>query len=61
MTQMIAARRGDITPIMEQVLATETISAVDLLAGVAAGTIAIPANRNHKNLTAYGIGQGLKV
>lgn len=61
MTQMLAARRGDITPEMEQVLAAETISATDLLARVAAGTIAIPANRNHKNLTAYGIGQGLKV
>ncbi len=61
MTQMIAARRGDITPEMEQVLATETISATDLLARVASGTIAIPANQNHKNLTAYGIGQGLKV
>jgi phosphomethylpyrimidine synthase len=46
---------------MEQVLATETISTTELLAGVANGTIAIPANCNHKNLTAYGIGKGLKV
>ncbi len=61
MTQMLAARRGDTTPAMEQVLATETISAAELLSGVATGTIAIPANCNHKNLTAYGIGQGLKV
>lgn len=61
MTQMLAARRGDITPEMEQVLATETISATDLLSGVSSGTIAIPANCNHKDLTAYGIGNGLKV
>ncbi len=61
MTQMLAARRGEITPEMEQVLARETISATDLLSGVASGTIAIPANRNHRGLTAYGIGAGLKV
>jgi len=61
MTQMLAARRGEITPEMKQILQTETVSAENLLAGVAAGTIAIPANPNHKNLTAYGIGQGLQV
>jgi len=61
MTQMLAARRGEITPVMEQVLKNEPISADNLLAGVAAGTIAIPANHNHENLTAYGIGQGLRV
>jgi phosphomethylpyrimidine synthase len=58
---MLAARRGEITPEMEQVLAAEPISASDLLAGVAAGTIAIPANHNHQGLKAYGIGKGLKV
>lgn len=61
MTQILAARRGDITPEMEQVLATEAITTTELLKSVANGTIAIPANCNHKNLTAYGIGQGLKV
>jgi len=61
MTQMLAARRGEITPAMEQVLAGERISTTDLLSGVAAGTIAIPANRNHHDLKAYGIGKGLKV
>jgi len=61
MTQMLAARRGEITPAMEQVLAAENITTTDLLAGVAAGTIAIPANRNHRELQAYGIGKGLKV
>jgi len=61
MTQMLAARRGEITPEMEQVLAAENITTTELLAGVAAGTIAIPANRNHRGLKAYGIGKGLKV
>ncbi|HDS15719.1 MAG TPA: phosphomethylpyrimidine synthase ThiC [Proteobacteria bacterium] len=61
MTQMLAARRGEITSEMKQVLADETISESDLLAGIAAGKIVIPANRNHQNLQAYGIGQGLKV
>ena len=58
-TQMSAARQGVLTPQMRQVLATETISEGDLLARVAAGRIAIPANRNHTNLVAKGIGAGL--
>ena len=58
-TQMSAARQGVLTPQMRQVLATETISEGDLLARVAAGRIAIPANRNHTNLVARGIGAGL--
>ena len=58
-TQMQAARQGIVTPQMEQVLAQEKISREDLLARTAAGRIAIPANRNHANLRARGIGQGL--
>ncbi|MFZ1983000.1 MAG: phosphomethylpyrimidine synthase ThiC [Desulfatitalea sp.] len=58
-TQMQAARQGVVTPQMEQVLAQEKISRQDLLARVADGRIAIPANRNHTNLRAKGIGQGL--
>ena len=61
MTQMLAARRGEITPLMKQVLENEPISAENLLSGVASGTIAIPANHNHKNLTPYVIGRGLTV
>jgi phosphomethylpyrimidine synthase len=58
-TQMDAARQGIFTPQMQQVLADETIHEADLLARVAEGKIAIPANRNHPNLIAKGIGAGL--
>jgi phosphomethylpyrimidine synthase len=59
-TQMQAARKGLITPAMEQILAEEKITRDDLLERVAAGRIAIPANRNHAGLTARGVGQGLR-
>lgn len=58
-TQMAAARAGVFTPQMQQVLAAERIHEADLLERVANGRIAIPANRNHKNLIAKGIGAGL--
>ena len=58
-TQMAAARQGVVTKEMRQVLADEPIREDDLLAQVAAGTIAIPANRNHAGLVARGIGAGL--
>ncbi|MDY0223209.1 MAG: phosphomethylpyrimidine synthase ThiC [Desulfobacterium sp.] len=59
-TQMDAARQGILTPQMQQVLADETIHEADLLARVAEGRIVIPANRNHPNLIARGIGAGLR-
>lgn len=59
LTQIAAARRGILTPQMQQVLADETIHETDLLSRVAEGRIAIPANHNHRNLVAKGIGQGL--
>jgi phosphomethylpyrimidine synthase len=58
-TQMAAARAGVLTPQMQQVLAAERIHEADLLERVANGRIAIPANRNHTNLIAKGIGAGL--
>lgn len=58
-TQMAAARAGVLTPQMRQVLAAERMHEADLLERVANGRIAIPANRNHKNLIAKGIGAGL--
>jgi len=58
-TQMDAARQGVVTPQMEQVLSEERITKQDLLARVAAGRIAIPANVNHTNLSAKGVGEGL--
>ncbi|EMS77457.1 phosphomethylpyrimidine synthase ThiC [Desulfotignum phosphitoxidans] len=59
-TQIDAARKGIFTPQMEQVLAEETISRQDLMERVARGHIAIPANKNHLNLMAAGVGQGLR-
>lgn len=61
MTQLTAARQGKLTPQMEHVLAAEPISAMALQTGIASGSIVIPANRNHHQLTPYGIGQGLRV
>ncbi len=58
-TQMAAARQGIVTKQMQQVLAGEAIHQDDLLNRVAAGRIAIPANRNHSKLVARGIGAGL--
>ncbi len=59
-TQMAAARKGDLTKAMQAVLATERISADELLAKVAAGQIAIPANHNHHSLAGGGVGSGLR-
>lgn len=58
-TQMDAARKGIVTPEMKTVLGREKISEELLLSRVAAGTIAIPANINHTNLIACGVGEGL--
>ncbi len=59
-TQMAAARRGEITEAMRIVAAKENISAEELRQKVAKGTVAIPANINHKSLDFEGVGQGLK-
>lgn len=59
-TQMDAAKKGILTPQMEEVLKNEAISQADLMERLAKGHIAIPANRNHHCLKAAGVGQGLK-
>lgn len=59
-TQMEAAKKGIITPEMEIVAKKENLSAEQIRAWVAAGTVAIPANINHTSLSAEGIGDGLK-
>ncbi len=59
-TQMDAAKKGIITPEMETVAKKESLSAEIIRERVALGTVAIPANINHKNLSAEGVGQGLK-
>ena len=60
MTQIESAARGIITPEMEYVANAEYRTAEFIREGVAAGTIVIPANRNHKNLRPCGIGRVLR-
>lgn len=59
-TQMKAARQGNVTPQMKDVLADEPISEVQLLEGMANGHIIIPANCKHIHLKGMGIGPGLR-
>ena len=58
---MQLARQGIITEAMLQVAAQEQLAPEVIRAGVAAGTIAVCCNINHKNLVPRGVGQGLAV
>lgn len=58
-TQMDAARKGIATSQMEQVALEEQMDINELMAAIAKGSIIIPANKNHKNLSAKGVGKGL--
>lgn len=60
-TQMDAAKRGIVTPEMETVAKKENRTAEYIRARVATGTIAIPANVNHKSLSAEAVGDGTRV
>ncbi len=60
MTQMEYARKGIITPEIQHVADTEQRSAQFISERVAAGTVVIPANINHKNLIPCGIGRELR-
>lgn len=60
MTQLEAAKQGIITEEMRQVAEDEHIDAEKIREGVEAGYIVIPANKNHRSLHAYGIGEGLR-
>jgi phosphomethylpyrimidine synthase len=59
-TQMEAAKKGIVTKEMAQVAKEEGVSEQKLLALVASGQVAIPANIRHKSLHPYGIGAGLR-
>lgn len=59
-TQMEAAKKGIITPEMEQVSAKENIDIEKLKGLVACGQVAIPANIRHESLSPEGIGTGLR-
>lgn len=60
MTQLEAAKQGIITEEMRQVAEDEHIDAEKIREDVEAGHIVIPANKNHRSLHAYGIGEGLR-
>lgn len=59
-TQMDAAKKGIVTKEMETVAQKEQMAVKELMELVAKGIVAIPANVNHKSLSAEGIGDGLK-
>lgn len=59
-TQMDAAKKGIITPEMEQVSSYENMDVEQLRELMAKGQVAIPANVNHECLKPYGIGSKLK-
>ena len=59
-TPMEAAKKGIVTPEMTTVAEKENIDVNELMAKVADGSVAIPANINHKSLSAEGIGSGLR-
>lgn len=61
MTQLIRARKGEITPQMTTVAQAESLEAEAIRQRVAAGTVVIPANVNHTNLVPCGVGEGLSV
>ena len=60
MTQAEYAQKGIITPAMKYVAEVEQRSVQFIAERVAAGSIVIPANINHKNLVPCGIGRELR-
>ena len=61
MTQREAALAGRVTPAMEQAAAAEGVAPEVIRQGLAQGTIAVPANREHRGLKPAAIGQGVRV
>ncbi|MCR8745770.1 phosphomethylpyrimidine synthase ThiC [Romboutsia lituseburensis] len=59
-TQMDAAKKGIVTNEMIVVAKKENKSIEELIDLVKSGKVVIPANKNHKTLSAEGVGQGLK-
>ncbi|MNO78198.1 Phosphomethylpyrimidine synthase [compost metagenome] len=59
-TQMDAAKKGIITKEMEIVAEKEKMNVEELRGLVSKGKVAIPANKNHKNISPEGVGQGLR-
>jgi phosphomethylpyrimidine synthase len=60
MTQLELARKGAVSPQAKHVAKTEGVGVDFVIRGLVAGNIVIPANSNHTNLAACGIGKGLR-
>ncbi len=60
MTQILEARKGNITPEMEAVARAEGVGLDHVIEGVANGTIVITRNARHASITPLGIGRGLR-
>lgn len=60
MTQLQAARKGQITSEMQHVAEQEKIDVEVLRQKIASGRAVIPANKNHRGLVPIGIGEGLR-
>ncbi len=60
MTQILEARKGNITPEMEAVARAEGVSIDHIIEGVAQGTIVITRNSRHTSITPLGVGKGLR-
>ena len=60
MTQLIEARKGNITPEMKAVAEQEGLEAEFIRKGVADGNIAICRNNRHTKVAPLGVGKGLK-
>ncbi|HSQ78460.1 MAG TPA: phosphomethylpyrimidine synthase ThiC [Nitrospirota bacterium] len=60
MTQILEARKGNITPEMEAVARAEGVGLDHIIEGVASGTIVITRNARHASITSLGIGKGLR-
>ncbi len=61
MTQRQAALAGVITPAMERAAAKEGVAPEFIRAGLARGTLAVPANKAHPHLDPIAIGTGVRV
>jgi len=61
MTQLLKSELGETTEQMLHVAAQEPASPAELKARVRAGTVVIPANKNHAGLKPVGVGQGLRI
>ncbi|HTG02367.1 MAG TPA: phosphomethylpyrimidine synthase ThiC [Nitrospirota bacterium] len=60
MTQILEARKGNITPEMEAVARAEGVPAELIAGSIAEGTIVITRNTRHSSITPLGIGKGLR-